>query len=293
LIKLKNNLIHKMLKNSFLLVFLSLCSCGYFKPEQELEAVARVGKNFLYKSDITSLVPGGTSKEDSLLLVRDYIDRWATQELLIDAAQRNLNETKKAEYTTLIKQYEIDLYTKAYIEEVVKKTVDTTFTSEELKVYYDENKENFRTNESLVRLRFINIAKNTPRLETIKSKFFNYSSNDKSFWKNFKVQCKSYAIDDAMWIGVNQVYAKLPFITPENKDNFLVAGKKIEKSEKNDVYLIKITSVIDKNQITPFDYCKPILKEVLLNKRKLDLIKKFEKDITNDAIKNNNYEIYK
>ena len=220
-----------MLKNSFLLVFLSLCSCGYFKPEQELESVARVGKNFLYKSDIASLVPGGTSKEDSLLLVRDYIDRWATQELLIDAAQRNLNETKKAEYTTLIKQYEIDLYTKAYIEEVVKKTVDTTFTSEELKAYYNVNKENFRT--------------------------------------------------------------KLPFITPENKDDFLVAGKKIEKSEKNDVYLIKITSVIDKNQITPFDYCKPILKEVLLNKRKLDLIKKFEKDITNDAIKNNNYEIYK
>ena len=85
-----------MLKNSFLLVFLSLCSCGYFKPEQELESVARVGKNFLYKSDIASLVPGGTSKEDSLLLVRDYIDRWATQELLIDAAQRNLNETKNS-----------------------------------------------------------------------------------------------------------------------------------------------------------------------------------------------------
>jgi hypothetical protein len=35
------------------------------------------------------------------------------------------------------------------------------------------------------------------------------------------------------------------------------------------------------------------LKEVLLNKRKLELIKKFEKDITNDAIKNNDYEIYK
>jgi hypothetical protein len=51
--------------------------------------------------------------------------------------------------------------------------------------------------------------------------------------------------------------------------------------------------VIDKNQISPFEFSKPTLKEVLLNKRKLELIKKFEKDITNDAIKNNDYEIYK
>jgi hypothetical protein len=51
--------------------------------------------------------------------------------------------------------------------------------------------------------------------------------------------------------------------------------------------------VIDKNQISPFEYIKPTLNEVLLNKRKLELIKKFEKDITNDAIKNNDYEIYK
>jgi hypothetical protein len=32
---------------------------------------------------------------------------------------------------------------------------------------------------------------------------------------------------------------------------------------------------------------------VILNKRKLELIKKFEKEITDDAIKNNDYEIYK
>ena len=59
------------------------------------------------------------------------------------------------------------------------------------------------------------------------------------------------------------------------------------------MYLVKITNVIDKNQIGPFEYLKPTLKEVILNKRKLELIKKFEKDITNDAIKDQKYEIYK
>ncbi|NBU80488.1 MAG: hypothetical protein EBS55_02415 [Flavobacteriaceae bacterium] len=278
---------------SFFLFFLLVCSCNYFKPQQEPQSIARVGKNYLYKTDLATLVPAGTSKEDSLLLVRDFIDRWASQKLLIEAAERNLSDAKKREYNALIKQYKIDLYTRAYIEEVVKRTVDTIVSKEELKKYYQENKENFKTNGTLVRLRYINLSKDNPRFGTIKNKFFDYSKKDKKFWDTYALQCKSLALNDSIWVDMSQVYEKLPFITPDNRDEFVIAGKRIEKTIKNDVFLVKITNVIDKNQISPFEYCKPTLKEVLLNKRKLELIKKFEKDITNDAIKNNDYEIYK
>jgi len=282
-----------MIRNSFFLFFLMVCSCNYFKPEKKAESIARVGKSYLYKSDIATLVPAGTTKEDSLLLVRDFIDRWASQKLLIEAAERNLSDAKKSEYNTLIKQYKIDLYTKAYIEEVVKRTVDTVVSQEELKKYYEENKENFRTNGTLVRLRYINVSKANPRFETIRSKFFDYSKKDKKFWETYALQCKSFAMNDTVWVDMSQVYTKLPFITPDNRDEFVIAGKRIEKTVENNVYLVKITNVIDKNQISPFEFSKPTLKEVLLNKRKLELINKFEKDITNDAIKNNDYEIYK
>ena len=282
-----------MIRNSFFLFFLMVCSCNYFKPEKKAESIARVGKSYLYKSDIATLVPAGTTKEDSLLLVRDFIDRWASQKLLIEAAERNLSDAKKSEYNTLIKQYKIDLYTKAYIEEVVKRTVDTVVSQEELKKYYEENKENFRTNGTLIRLRYINVSKANPRFETIRSKFFDYSKKDKKFWETYALQCKSFAMNDTVWVDMSQVYTKLPFITPDNRDEYVIAGKRIEKTVENNVYLVKITNVIDKNQISPFEFSKPTLKEVLLNKRKLELIKKFEKDITNDAIKNNDYEIYK
>lgn len=282
-----------MIRNSLFLVLLTVCSCNYFNPEQKPQSIARVGKNYLYKSDIATLVPAGTSKEDSLLLVRDFIDRWASQKLLIDAAERNLSDTKKKEYNALIKQYKIDLYTRAYIEEVVRNTVDTIVSQEELKKYYDENKENFKTNGTLVRLRFVNLSRNNPHFATISSKFFDYNKKDKKFWDTYKLQCKSFALNDSVWVDMSQVYAKLPVITPENRDEFIRAGKRIQIQDKEDTYLIKVTNVIDKNQISPFEYSKPTLKEVILNKRKLELIKKFEKDITNDAIKNKDYEVYK
>ena len=282
-----------MLRNSFFLIFLIVCSCNYFKPQQKPQSIARVGKNYLYKSDIATLVPAGTSKEDSILLVRDFIDRWASQKLLIDAAERNLSDAKKATYNSLIKQYKVDLYTKAYIDEVVKNTVDTVVSETELKKYYNDNKENFKTNGTLVRLRYINLSKDNPKFATISSKFFDYNKKDKAFWKTYGLQCKSFAMNDTVWVDMSQVYVKLPVINPENRDELIRPGKKVQIQDKEDTYLIKVSNVIDKNQISPFEYIKPTLKEVLLNKRKLELIKKFEKDITNDAIKNNDYEIYK
>jgi hypothetical protein len=282
-----------MIRNSFFFIFLLACSCNYFKQEQEPESIARVGKNYLYKSEISKLVPAGTSKEDSLILVRDFIDRWASQKLLIEAAERNIGDAKKREYNGLIKQYKIDLYTKAYIEDIIKNTVDTIVSQEELKTYYNDNKENFKTNGTLVRLRFINLTKDNPRFGTIKSKFFDFNKKDKKFWETYALQFKSFALNDSVWVDMNEVYNKLPFVTPDTRDEFIVVGKKIEKTLQNNVYFVKITNVIDKNQISPFEYIKPTLNEVILNKRKLELIKKFEKDIIDDAIKNKDYEVYK
>ncbi|HPW98665.1 MAG TPA: hypothetical protein PK218_08895 [Flavobacterium sp.] len=282
-----------MNKLFLILLCLSLGSCNWFKEEQKEDSIARVGKSYLYKEDIQNLVPKGASKEDSILIIRSYIDRWATQKLLIEAAERNLGEAKKKEYATLISQYKIDLYTKAYIEEIVKRSVDTLINNDELKKYYDENKENFKTNGSLVRLRYINLSKDNPKLETIKGKFFNFDKKDKKFWDLNSMQFKSFAFNDSVWVDMGQVYEKLPIINPDNRDELIQSGKKIQVLDKNDLYLVKISNVIAKNELSPFEYIKPTLKEIIINKRKLELIKKFEKEITEDAIKNKDYEIYK
>jgi hypothetical protein len=137
------------------------------------------------------------------------------------------------------------------------------------------------------------MSKSNPRFETIRSKFFDYNKKDKKFWSTYALQFNSFAFNDSAWVDMIQVYEKLPVINPDNREDYIQSGKRAQIQDKDNVYLIKITNVIDKNQVSPFDYIKPTLKEVILNKRKLELIKKFEKDITDDAIKNNDYEIYK
>lgn len=281
-----------MIRYAVIVLLLLFVSCSYFKPEAKPQAIARVNDSYLFKDEIKDLVPPGTSKEDSIVIVRSFIDRWASQKLMMNAAEINLSSEKQAEYNELIRQYKIDLYTKGYLEEIVKTTVDTIISEAELKEYYKENKENFKTDGTLVKLRYIHLPKDHPKFQTIKSKFFDYRKSDKKFWDTYGMQFKSFVLNDSVWVEMNQVYRKLPFITPDNRAQYISSGKSIEKQDSLDVYLVKVTNVLDKNQVSPYEYIKPTLQQVILNKRKLELIKKFEKDITDDAIKNEKYEIY-
>ncbi len=282
-----------MTKSAVLLLLPFLVfSCNFFTPEAKPQAIARVNDSYLFREDVKDLVPSGTPKEDSLVIIRNFIDRWASQKLLTSAAEINLSAEKQLEYDNLIKQYKIELYTKGYIEEIVRTTVDTAVSEEELSAYYKENKENFRTNGTLVKLRYIHLPKDHPKFQTIRSKFFDYRKSDKKFWETYSMQFKSFVLNDSVWVEMNQIYRKLPFINPENRTEFISSGKAIEKKDSTDVYLVKVTNVLDDKQVSPFQYVKPTLRQVILNKRKLELIKKFEKDITDDAIKSKKYEIY-
>ena len=111
-----------------LLFALLLASCEFFKKQNEEDAVARVNETYLYKEDIEDLVPAGASKADSTVIVNQFINRWASQLLLMDGALLNLNEVKQESFNKLVEQYKIDLYTKAYLDSLVKKNIDTLVT---------------------------------------------------------------------------------------------------------------------------------------------------------------------
>lgn len=275
------------------IVVLMISSCNSFSGDAPSQAVARVNDSYLYRDSITGIVPPGSSHEDSVLFVRNFIDRWARQKLLLEGAEVNLSKTTKADLDLLVRQYQTDLYTKAYVEDLVTANVDSLITDDELKAYYQQNKLNFLTNGTLVRLRYIHLQKDNPRYENIRSRFFDFRKSDKKFWETYALQFKSFAFNDSVWVEMGQVYGRLPFINPANRDQYIVSGKSIQYPDSADIYLVKILGVIQPNQVSPFEYLKPTLREVILNRRKLEVIKKFEKEITDDALKNKTYEIYK
>ena len=94
---------------AILLLTTLLVSCDFFKETDDRIPMARVDESYLYLEDIEGLVVEGTPANDSLQIVNSFINRWATQQLLLDGAVRNLSEDKQTDFNKLVEQYKKDL----------------------------------------------------------------------------------------------------------------------------------------------------------------------------------------
>lgn len=284
-----------MIKKSGILLisFLWIATgCEYFQKSEETDVIARVNDSYLYKRDIALLVAESTSREDSALIVSNFITRWATQKLLLDRARINLSVEQQMEYDKLVQNYRNELYAKAYTDAIIARQLDTTIKAAAAREYYEENGDNFKLNEDLVKLRYINLSRDNKDLEDIKTRFRRFDEEDREALMEMAIHFNSYSLNDSVWVKTKQVYDRIAPLTPENDADLLKKKSFLQLEDSLGVYLVSVEDVKFRNEKAPLEYSLPNIKQILLNKRKLELIKKLEKDITQDAIKNEKFEIY-
>jgi len=274
-----------------ILCLLFFCSCNYLTQDASIIPIARVNDSYLYNDDIIDLISENTTKEDSTLIVNNFINRWATKQLLIDQSMINLSQEKQDFFNEMVNQYKTDLYTEAYKSSIILKQLDTVILKKEYEDYYNLNKRNFKLNDELLKVRYIQVDKNFLNLKVLEKKFKRYDSIDKKDLINLSIKFKSFNLNDSIWIKSNVLIGRLPVLKEEN----LKLLKKPNYTQLQDslgVYLIKIEATLKTNDIAPLSYVRPTIEQIILNKRKQDLLKKIQKDITIDAIKNKNFEIF-
>ncbi|HPF10624.1 MAG TPA: peptidyl-prolyl cis-trans isomerase [Flavobacteriaceae bacterium] len=276
---------------AWLLLLLLAGSCSYFKQESLQKPVARVNNSYLYEEDLKPLQEQIASKEDSAQLVSNFINRWATQQLLINQANINLPQAQLSEFEKLVEQYRIDLYTEAYKSSIVAQQLDSTISKAELLTYYELNKENFKLNDELLKLRYIQVTPNFANLNKLVEHFKRFNMEDQDRLNEWSIQFKSFSLNDSTWVKKEHLVQSLPIVL-EAGEHVLKKSNFTQLQDSLGVYLVKIEDVLARNDIAPLPYVEPTIRQIILNKRKQELTKKLEKDITKDAIRNNTFEIY-
>ncbi|EDP95999.1 peptidyl-prolyl cis-trans isomerase [Kordia algicida OT-1] len=281
-----------MRKLAVIITILLCTSCEYFQSQHEGEPVARVGESYLYKSDLQHLLSDNMTQQDSAIIVNNYINRWATQELFIQRSKVNLPQEKQDAFEELVEEYRKDLYIEAYKEAIVKQNIDTTVTGFDEAAYYSKNKENFKLNEELLKLRYINIGKDNSNIEEIAERFQRFNEEDKIVLDSLAIQFNNYSLNDSIWVKQTQIFNKIPVITNENKEKYLKKSQFYQIEDSLELYLVRIEDKIGRNDIAPLAYVRPTVRQIILNKRKLEFIRKLEKDIIKDAVKQKQFETY-
>lgn len=282
---------------SYCLILLASCtvltSCGNSGGDVDKKnAIARVSDNYLLRDELRSFVPLGATQKDSLAIVKRFIDKWASKRLLLDAAEFNLPDDKVDEIDKLVDQFKSDLLIKAYLEKLVQQQIDTVVQDKDLEAYYTKYKQNFLIDDMLVKLSYVNVLNDNSNYKTIKKYFTSSKPEDFKKLEDMSLQMKSYALNDSIWVDVKQIYEKLPFIERGNRDNYLKNNYFFEEEGENSTYFVKVKSVIGRGKVIPYDFLKKSLRLMVINNRKMELLKQFEEDILKDAKNNKRYEVF-
>lgn len=279
------------------IVFVIFCaflftSCQYFemqeKEEHSSEIVAIVNTEKLFKEDLKDLLPRNITKEDSLILVKSLIQDWAVKKLFLKAAETNNSSESLDDINKLVQDYRGSLLINNYKEDLIKQKLDTLVTEQEIEEYYLANNENFKLNEVLVKSKYLNFDNNIKDQKEIIELFKSDDIEDAEELERQQLSFKMYQLNDSVWTELDKILLKLPF----SKENLLKKSKFIQKQDSLGLYLVAIKDVLNRNDIAPLSYIKPTIKEMILHKRKIELIREIEKLIVKDATKNNNFKIY-
>ena len=276
---------------SFLILLITSCDL-FLKDDIEEQPIARVGKTYLYKKDIAPFLNSSMSKNDNASFVADYINNWASKQLLLTKAKINLPDEKLADFDALVANYRTDLYIRAYKEALMEQGKDSLVTQLQLQNFYELEKENYKLKERLVQIRFIELPKQFLNKADIIKKLKSFKKDDVAYLDSIGVQFKKLNFNDSIWISASRVIDEIPPLTHKNQDKYLKKSQFFELEDSLGVYLAKVTRVLQVNDIAPLSYIEPTVKQVILNRRKLAYIRKLEAEIIDEAIKEKEFEVY-
>ena len=277
------------MKSIYFIILLLICSCD-LPTNEESNAVARVGEDFLFVSDIEDQI--GPNGSDSIQITRRTINEWAEELLYLKKAEINLSSREKKRLEELVSTYRNDLYVKTYKDKAIQSQLDSIVEKEEIESYFEQNKLNFKTNKDLLRGRYVRVRNENYNLRSIRKSIRRFNEDDKVFLDSIALQFTTYSLNDSIWVQASQFFNRLPSISERRYKNFLKNDTFFELQDSLEVYLVVVEEVVLRNDLAPLDYVAPTLNQILINKRKLELMRQLDREIIEEGLRQNIYEVY-
>lgn len=253
--------------------------------------IAQVGSKRLYMSDARLSLPENMSSEDSLIHVDDFIRHWIKKQLLISKAELNLEEETK-DVAKLVDDYRSSLIIHKYQEKLIKQKLDTLVTDESINKYYSEYPANFILKANIVKAVFIKLKRPVHNIEKLRSL---YKSNKEEFMFDLEDYCMINATKfDAFngeWINLQHLLSKIPQKI-KNEPEFLKYNKNFEVRDSSFLYIMKIQDYKLRQSASPRSFVFNEIKQIIINKRKMQLLRDMENAVYEEALRKNKFKIY-
>ncbi len=253
--------------------------------------MAKVYDDYLYESDIKGLVSSGTLPKDSLVITRSFIESWVRQRLIIQQAEKNLTSAQM-DFTKQLENYKNSLTIYAYENALIQQKLDTLITEEETENYYDANQQNFLLKDNIVQVQYVKLPLKSTISNQIKKLLNSDNSDDKNRLADLcEKNAADYFLDSENWLLFSDLLKQIPVKT-YNQEEFLKNHRDLEYRDSLYTYLVRFKDFRIKEGVSPLNFEKQRIRDIILNKRKIELIGRMQDDLFNNARRKNVFEIY-
>ena len=276
------------MKILYILLFAStlLTSCA----KNERKVVARVYDSYLYDDEISALVRDDMTPADSARSAEAYIRSWLRTQILVNESEKNLSDSAKASMMQLMEKYRQTLLLHNYKDNIVNSMVSYTVTDDDIRQYYEQYPSNFVLQDNIYKLNYIVLANNKQSHDNLRT-----IVNDTTTIGEINIAGHDDVIVydiDSSW----RVLRNIDYLSGIN-ENALVKhiqrGKQhYEFSDSAYIYHVHVLNFVPENNTAPMDYVENTIRNVIVNKRKKEVLDHIEDSLYNFAIDNNKIEIY-
>ena len=255
------------------------------------EVVAEVGRHYLYRSEVASLIPDGTSEEDSLRLALQYVNSWATDLIFLDVAEAQLTKDE-LDVSEELEEYRRSLLKYRYEQRYINERLDTMVADSQIDDYYLEHVENFVLEVPVVKARFLRISADSPNLGVIRKKMSSSLIEDLEAADSLSYfSAVKYTDYNGGW--TDMVSLSREFGTDYAELLSLMRNGFIEKEDEyGKMNVAYIADFIPAGEIAPLEYCRPRIRNIIISVRKQKLISDLEQDLLADARDKGKYKVF-
>lgn len=278
-------------------IFIGLISLSFLlmscNSEKEDVILATAFDYTLYQSDIKGIVPAGTSKTDSISIIKNYIDNWIKQKIILQKADKNLNSDQK-NFDQQLEDYKNSLIIYSYETKLINQLLDTNISNDEIEKYYNNNADNFQLKDNIIKVNYVKLDINSPLKAKFKNMVFSKKDNNDEKSQLIDLATKhavNFYLDDDSWLLFDDLLKEIPIETYD-QEAYLKSNRTIESKDENFYYLIHIKDFKIRETTSPISFEKDNIRNIIINKRKLELIEKMQKEAYDQAVKNNDFKIY-
>jgi hypothetical protein len=266
----------------YIFILYSFIGCNTDQKKVEVKSIAVAGNKNLNEEEYKQFNFMGSGANDSVFVSKKLIESWAMEELFYQEAEEKLipeDQNVEAE----VERYRRDLINYKYEIRLIENNLDTTITKEEILAYYDANRDNFILKDNIVKVNYFKVPVKSKALGKMKAAVVSLNPKEK---ENLKALCLQYAdnyfLNDSTWLLLEDIKKEIPQLRELPEYNFY-AGRYFEYADSLNYYYLKIKEIKIKNGLSPINFEMTNIKNILLNGRKMKLIRQYKQQMLEKA----------